>query len=192
MNLAFRIASGEVDAKPLPGSLRVNRRLAQWLRFHPEGFVEVSSGKVEIGQGILTALAQIAAEELDISLERLHALRRAASTPASLDTPLADDSERTRADLVSDEPALATMQSAGEQDDLADQVEAALGDLPPREREVLRLHYGLGNAYGASLSEIGTRLGVTRERARQIEGQALRKLRGDRRLRRALVDLQTA
>ena len=68
MNLAFRIASGEVDAKPLPGSLRVNRRLAQWLRFRREGHVEILSGKVEIGQGILTALAQIAAEELDVTL----------------------------------------------------------------------------------------------------------------------------
>ena len=71
MNLAFRIASGEVDAKPLPGSLRVNPRLSQWLRFRTEGHVEVFSGKVEIGQGILTALAQIAAEELDVTLQQV-------------------------------------------------------------------------------------------------------------------------
>ena len=71
MNLAFRMASGEVDAKPLPGSLRVNPRLAQWLRFRAEGYVEVSSGKVEIGQGILTALAQIAAEDLDVTLDQV-------------------------------------------------------------------------------------------------------------------------
>ena len=49
-----------------------------------------------------------------------------------------------------------------------------------------------GYEHGGRLTEIGTRLGVTRERARQIEGQALRKLRGDRRLRRALVDLVSA
>jgi RNA polymerase primary sigma factor len=84
------------------------------------------------------------------------------------------------------------MQSVAEHDELADQVAAALQDLPAREREVLRLHYGLGNTDAASQTEIGTRLGVTRERARQIEGQALRKLRGDRRLRRALVDLVSA
>jgi len=71
VNLAFRISSGEVDAAPLPGSLRVNRRLSQWLRFRREGWVEVTSGKVEIGQGILTALAQIVAEELDIPLDRV-------------------------------------------------------------------------------------------------------------------------
>jgi CO/xanthine dehydrogenase Mo-binding subunit len=83
VNLAFRISAGEVDAAPLPGSLRVNRRLSQWLRFRREGYVEVYSGKVEIGQGILTTLAQIVAEELDISLDRVRMI--AASTAASPD-----------------------------------------------------------------------------------------------------------
>jgi CO/xanthine dehydrogenase Mo-binding subunit len=71
VSLALPIASGGVDAKPLPGSLRVNPRLSQWLRFRAEGHVEVFSGKVEIGQGILTALAQIVAEELDVTLEQV-------------------------------------------------------------------------------------------------------------------------
>jgi CO/xanthine dehydrogenase Mo-binding subunit len=55
----------------LPGSLQTNRRLSQWLRFRPDGIVEVSSGKVEIGQGILTAVAQIVADELDVELTRI-------------------------------------------------------------------------------------------------------------------------
>src|SRR6202165_3233251 len=63
--------SGADAASPLPGSLSGNRRLSQWLKFHVDGYVEVFSGKVEIGQGILTALAQIAAEELDVSLEQV-------------------------------------------------------------------------------------------------------------------------
>jgi nicotinate dehydrogenase subunit B len=72
LNLAFRLAAGDPgDASALPGSLHVNRRLSQWLRFLPEGIVEVRSGKVELGQGIATALAQIAAEELDVSLARI-------------------------------------------------------------------------------------------------------------------------
>ena len=70
-------------APPLPGSLRVNRRLSQWLRFHPDGYVEVTSGKVEIGQGILTALAQIVADELDIPLDHVRMIP--ASTAASPD-----------------------------------------------------------------------------------------------------------
>lgn len=83
MNLAVKLASEGAAGPPLPGSLRVNRRLSQWLRFRAEGFVEVYSGKVEIGQGILTALAQIAAEELDVAVERVRMV--AASTAKSPD-----------------------------------------------------------------------------------------------------------
>jgi CO/xanthine dehydrogenase Mo-binding subunit len=71
VNLAFDPTRGATAGSPLPGSLRVNRRLAQWLKFHSAGYVEVFSGKVEIGQGILTALAQIVAEELDVSLAKV-------------------------------------------------------------------------------------------------------------------------
>lgn len=65
----------------LPGSLHTNRRLSQWLAIHPEGGVTVTPGKVELGQGILTALAQIAAEELDVAPARIRL--RPAATPDS-------------------------------------------------------------------------------------------------------------
>jgi len=65
----------------LPGSLQSNPRLSQWLRFRPDGIVEVSPGKVEIGQGILTAVAQIVADELDVELARIRMLP--ATTAAS-------------------------------------------------------------------------------------------------------------
>src|SRR5438876_10284700 len=71
MNLAFDPARSVAAGTPLPGSLRVNRKLSQWLKFHRDGYVEVFSGKVEIGQGILTALAQIVAEELDVALAQV-------------------------------------------------------------------------------------------------------------------------
>ena len=58
-------------AATLPGSLQTNPRLSQWLRLRADGIVEVFSGKVEIGQGILTAVAQIAADELDVDLARV-------------------------------------------------------------------------------------------------------------------------
>jgi CO/xanthine dehydrogenase Mo-binding subunit len=61
----------DTGGSPLPGSLQTNPRLSQWLRFRPDGVVEVSSGKVEIGQGILTAIAQIVADELDVELSRV-------------------------------------------------------------------------------------------------------------------------
>ena len=84
MNLAFRMATTADDGKPrLPGSLQVNRRLSQWLNLRSDGTVEVRSGKVEIGQGILTALAQIVACELQVRFERI--VMVAASTTASPD-----------------------------------------------------------------------------------------------------------
>ncbi|WP_431302240.1 molybdopterin cofactor-binding domain-containing protein [Sediminicoccus sp. BL-A-41-H5] len=70
MNLAFA-GAGPDDRPKLPGSLHVNRRLDTWLTFHADGRVAIHPGKVELGQGILTALAQIAAEELDVALERI-------------------------------------------------------------------------------------------------------------------------
>jgi CO/xanthine dehydrogenase Mo-binding subunit len=72
MNLAVKLAGMPADAaRGLPGSLHVNRRLDQWLNVHAQGFVEIRSGKVELGQGIATALAQIAAEELDVGLDQI-------------------------------------------------------------------------------------------------------------------------
>ncbi len=67
----------------LPGSLNTNRRLSHWIEFHKSGRVTIRTGKVEIGQGILTALAQIAADELDVSLPRVEI--RSASTDISPD-----------------------------------------------------------------------------------------------------------
>ena len=65
------IATSAQGAVIFPGNLRANPRLSQWIDFTREGVVEISPGKVEIGQGILTALAQIAADELDVDLARL-------------------------------------------------------------------------------------------------------------------------
>src|SRR3989454_1028141 len=82
--------SGAAASSPLPGSLRGNRRLSQWLRFRADGLVEIFSGKVEIGQGILTALAQIAAEELDVSLAQVRMMP--ASTAMSPDEAMTSGS----------------------------------------------------------------------------------------------------
>ncbi|WP_241665251.1 molybdopterin cofactor-binding domain-containing protein [Teichococcus oryzae] len=80
MNLAFN-AGAHGNAPALPGSLSVEPRLSRWLSFSAEGHVTVTPGKVEIGQGILTALAQIAAEELEVALDRVRVMP--ASTPNS-------------------------------------------------------------------------------------------------------------
>jgi len=78
------MASAPVStATALPRGMKDNPRLSQWLRFGRNGTVSVTSGKVELGQGILTALAQIAAEELDVAFERIRMVP--AATPASPD-----------------------------------------------------------------------------------------------------------
>jgi CO/xanthine dehydrogenase Mo-binding subunit len=82
MNLAFGFAMGQGGNGPaLPGSLRAEPRLSRWLRFSADGQVTVTPGKVEIGQGILTALGQIAADELDVAPHRVRVA--AASTAGS-------------------------------------------------------------------------------------------------------------
>jgi len=91
MNLAFRLAGSDQDGKAkLPGSLHVNRKLSQWLRIDPQGYVEATSGKVELGQGILTALAQIVADELDVALSRVRMIP--ASTVTSPDEAITSGS----------------------------------------------------------------------------------------------------
>ena len=75
------MTAADAPVKLLPASLQVNRRLHQWLRFSRSGFVSVYSGKVELGQGILTALGQIVAEELDIRLDQVRMI--AANTAIS-------------------------------------------------------------------------------------------------------------
>jgi CO/xanthine dehydrogenase Mo-binding subunit len=81
MNMAYINATQSKDGKaPLPGSLHVNRRLNQWLRFSGRGYIEVFSGKVELGQGILTALAQIVAEELDVRVDQIRMIAATTAT----------------------------------------------------------------------------------------------------------------
>jgi CO/xanthine dehydrogenase Mo-binding subunit len=82
MNLAFHGPVAD-DRPKLPGSLHVNRRLDRWLAFRADGSVAIRPGKVELGQGILTALAQISAEELDVALARIRV--QPAATPDSPD-----------------------------------------------------------------------------------------------------------
>jgi CO/xanthine dehydrogenase Mo-binding subunit len=83
------------DGKPrLPGSLHVNRRLSQWLSFHADGRVVIHPGKVELGQGILTVLSQIAADELDVALARVQV--SPAATPDSPDEGVTSGSLSTQ------------------------------------------------------------------------------------------------
>jgi RNA polymerase primary sigma factor len=114
----------------------------------------------------------------------LQHLRAIAAAPGSLDVPLGDNGELTRGETIADERAFADVSTAGEASELSDEVAKALAALPRRERDILQLHYGLGRSEPLSTSQIGARLGVTRQRTQQLEAQALRRLRNDLRLRR--------
>jgi RNA polymerase primary sigma factor len=124
---------------------------------------------------------------LDIEPERITEARRAARLPLSLETPLGEDGELTRGDLIGDEAAAETAHRSSEAADLLERLESALDELHPRERQVLRLRFGLDRGYERTLGEVGELLGVSRERIRQIEAQGLGKLRRQSGLLRDLL-----
>ena len=119
------------------------------------------------------------AVHIKMPLAKLQALLDAAKIPASLDAIVSEDEDTTLGALLKD----ATAPSPEEQvirARMADEVERAMAPLTARERDVLRLRYGLGVDRELTLGEIGQRLSVTRERVRQIEAAALAKLRAAR------------
>lgn len=117
------------------------------------------------------------AAELDMDPEKVSGLRMASRLPSSLDQPIGEDGDNMLGDLILDKAA-EDPQEAGVQRALAVEVEHLLKHLAPRERKVLSLRFGLGGNTPLSLEEIGANIGLTRERVRQIEAEALTKLRG--------------
>jgi RNA polymerase primary sigma factor len=116
------------------------------------------------------------AERLKMPVGKVRLLIEAQKTPYSLEMKVGDDETTELGDLLSDRSVRSPEDSALDSD-LANEVERAMAPLADREREVLRLRYGLGTDREYTLEEIGRRLSVTRERVRQIEARALQKLR---------------
>jgi RNA polymerase primary sigma factor len=127
------------------------------------------------------------ADALDVNPEEIELITTAAYQPHSLETPIGSEEDSVLGDILEDEtspsPEETTAQSLLEED-LAKTIEETL---PLREARILRLRFGLDDGKVHSLSDVGRKLGVTRERVRQIEAQALRKLR-DPRVRVRLKD----
>lgn len=126
------------------------------------------------------------ARELRIAPAKVVESLRAAQDTVSLDLPVGQDGDAYLGDLLADEAALEPFEGAA-QSDLRDQLGEILSGLAERERRVLELRYGLIDGTARTLEEIGSAVGVTRERARQIEGLALMRLRTPRN-RDKLVD----
>jgi RNA polymerase primary sigma factor len=116
------------------------------------------------------------AAAMRIPTEKVRAILKIAQEPISLQTPIGDDGDTHFGDFIEDKrvvsPANATAQSM-----LKEQIEQVLNSLSEREAEVLRLRFGIRDGYPRTLEEVGAIFKVTRERVRQIEAKALRKLR---------------
>jgi RNA polymerase primary sigma factor len=109
-------------------------------------------------------------------LERIKRVLDAARRPVSLETPVGDDGEHTLGDFLQDNEMPTPTEFAAQQL-LRTDLERALGHLNERERRIIDLRYGLHDGQRRTLEEVGRALGMTRERARQIEAEALRRLR---------------
>ncbi|MBM3472372.1 MAG: RNA polymerase sigma factor RpoD [Armatimonadetes bacterium] len=120
-------------------------------------------------------LEEVAAD-MDMPLERVSEIRRIAPEPLSLEAPVGEEENSHLGDFVPDEEVRSPVDAASNLV-LREQLEQLLGQLNPREREVLKLRFGLDDGYPRTLEEVGQQFSVTRERIRQIEAKALKKLR---------------
>ncbi|MBI4322243.1 MAG: RNA polymerase sigma factor RpoD [Chloroflexi bacterium] len=136
--------------------IRVSRRLLQELGREPTS--------EEIG------------DEMQISPEKVREIIKVSQEPVSLETPIGEEEDSHLGDFIEDQGTLPPAEAASHQL-LKEQVEDVLDSLSHRERRVLQLRFGLDDGRSRTLEEVGKEFGVTRERIRQIEAKALRKLR---------------
>lgn len=123
------------------------------------------------------------AQELNMTPERVREIVRIAQDPVSLEAPVGEEEDSFLGDFIPDEDAPAPIDSAM-QSVFKDELNKALDTLPARERDVLKFRYGVGSDRSHTLEEVGKQFNVTRERIRQIEAKALRKLRHPNRSKR--------
>ncbi len=120
------------------------------------------------------------AERMGITEQRVSEIQKIALDPISLESPVGEEDESKISDFVEDDSMKTPTESAA-QDILKSQLMAVIETLTPREQKVIRLRYGLDDNHPRTLEEVGKEFNVTRERIRQIEAKALRKLRNPNR-----------
>lgn len=147
----------------------------------PVHMVETINKLVRVSRQLLQELgreptpAEIA-ERMDLTEERVREIMKIAQEPVSLETPIGEEEDSHLGDFIEDQDAQAPAEAAAYVM-LKEQLEDVLDSLTPREQKVLRLRFGLDDGRARTLEEVGQEFGVTRERIRQIEAKALRKLR---------------
>ena len=130
---------------------------------------------------IATELTKVT--ETEITAERVREMRKVSQEPVSLETPIGEEEDSHLGDFIEDKAAPRPDESANRQL-LSEQIVATLESLSAREQRVLRLRFGLDDGRQRTLEEVGDEFNVTRERIRQIEAKALRKLRHPSRSRK--------
>ena len=165
--------------------LRVQRQLTQEFGRDPtteELALEVGYLPTSDVQAILRAhsdekpLSPELQQKLDTAIQKIDRVLRSAEEPVSIDGPVGDEESSSLGDFIEDEDALSPMDAAARQM-LREQIRAALTSLADREREVIEMRFGLVDGQDHTLEEVSRFFDVTRERIRQIEAKALRKLR---------------
>ena len=116
------------------------------------------------------------AEQMEMPLDKVQKVLKIVKEPISLETPIGDEEESSLGDFVEDELAPSPVEAAI-QGNLGEQTRKVLATLTPREEQILRMRFGIGQKTDYTLEEVGKQFAVTRERIRQIEAKALRKLR---------------
>ncbi|QET01715.1 RNA polymerase sigma factor RpoD [Cupriavidus pauculus] len=118
----------------------------------------------------------VLAERMELSEEKVRGILKIAKQPISLETPVGEEGDTTLGDMIEDS-ATSSPADAAVLAGLRAQIDAALGDLSPREAKVVRMRFGLDTNSEHTLEEVGKQFDVTRERIRQIEAKAMRKLK---------------
>jgi RNA polymerase primary sigma factor len=154
----------------------------------PVHMVETINKLIRINRQLLQELGreptpEEIAFEMEIPVERVREIQKIAQEPVSLETPIGEEEDSHLGDFIEDEEAPAPAEAASFIL-LKEQLEEVLETLTAREEKVLRLRFGLDDGRARTLEEVGQEFGVTRERIRQIEAKALRKLRHPSRSRK--------
>ncbi|MBQ5857378.1 MAG: RNA polymerase sigma factor RpoD [Peptococcaceae bacterium] len=154
----------------------------------PVHMVETINKLIRVSRQLLQELGRDPSPEeiaaaMEIPVERVREIQKVAQEPVSLETPIGEEEDSHLGDFIEDEDAPAPAEAAS-YILLKEQLESVLDTLTPREEKVLRLRFGLDDGRSRTLEEVGQEFGVTRERIRQIEAKALRKLRHPNRSRK--------
>jgi RNA polymerase primary sigma factor len=130
------------------------------------------------------------AERMELPLEKVRRVLKIAKEPISLETPIGEEEDSSLGDFIEDKGAVSPLEAVIK-GNLSDQTAMVLATLTPREERVLRMRFGIGEKSDHTLEEVGQDFAVTRERIRQIEAKALRKLRHPSRAKRLKSFMET-